>query len=132
MTPDSKELEIIYRQRFAGRQEYRNRVWQVLIRDVFGEFVRPEDTVIDLGCGYGEFINQVGCATRYGMDANPASIRMLASGSCSTTVRRLGLCPPLFFLRLNLAMPLVWPLFGKQFLVVGVRRENKNKVANAC
>src|SRR5207245_7144999 len=80
MTPDSKELEIIYRQRFAGRQEYRNRVWQVLIRGVFGEFVRAQDTLLDLGCGYGEFINQVGCATRYGMDLNPATSRMLAPG----------------------------------------------------
>ena len=80
MTPDPKELETFYRQRFAGSQEYRKRVWQVLIRDFFGEFVQPEDSVLDLGCGYGEFINQVGCAARYGMDLNPDSGRMLASG----------------------------------------------------
>jgi SAM-dependent methyltransferase len=229
MTPDSRELEIIYHQRFAGRQEYRNRVWQVLIRDVFGEFVRPEDTVLDLGCGYGEFINQVGCATRYGMDLNPASSRLLASGvrflqqDCSAAwplpersldvvftsnffehlpdkktlaatvdqihrclrpggklialgpnikfipgaywdfwdhslpLTELSLCEglrhrgfdiirchprflpytmvnapryPLFLLRLYLAMPWVWRLFGKQFLVVSVRRENGNKAAD--
>jgi SAM-dependent methyltransferase len=230
MTPDPKELESFYRQRYAGSQEYRKRVWQVLIRDFFGEFVQPEDTVLDLGCGYGEFINQVGCATRYGMDLNPDSSRMLASGvrflqqdcsapwplpersldvvftsnffehlpdkktlaatfdqihrclkpggklialgpnikfvpgaywdvwdhclpltelSLSDGLRHRGFdivrcyprflpytmvnAPhyPLFFLRLYLALPWVWPLFGKQFLVVGVRRENGSKAADA-
>ena len=80
MTPDPKELETFYRQRFAGSQEYRKRVWQVLIRDFFGEFVQPEDTVLDLGCGYGEFINQIRCGSRFGMDLNRESLRHLETG----------------------------------------------------
>jgi len=90
MTPDSQELESIYRQRFTGRQEYRNRVWQVLIGSFFQKFVAVDASVLDLGCGYGEFINNVRCATKYGMDLNPTSRRMLAAGirfleqDCST------------------------------------------------
>jgi SAM-dependent methyltransferase len=77
---DPKELELIYGQRFAGRQEYRNRVWQVLIGSFFQKFIAPDASVLDLGCGYGEFINNIGCATKYGMDLNPTSARMLAPG----------------------------------------------------
>lgn len=42
-----------HRHRFAGRQEYRNRVCQVLIGSFFQKFVPPEARVLDLGCGYG-------------------------------------------------------------------------------
>jgi SAM-dependent methyltransferase len=77
MTQDAKELETIYSQRFEGRQEYRNRVWQVLIDSFFRKFVAPDSVVLDLGCGYGEFINQIRCRTKYGMDLNPATARLL-------------------------------------------------------
>jgi SAM-dependent methyltransferase len=80
MTPDSKELETIYRQRFAGRQEYRNRVWQVITGAFFQKFVASDARVLDLGCGYGEFINNIQCGTKYGIDLNPESGRMLAPG----------------------------------------------------
>jgi SAM-dependent methyltransferase len=80
MTNDSKELEVIYGQRFAGRQEYRTRVWQVLIGKFFQRFVASDAAVLDVGCGYGEFINNIRCQTRYGMDLNPATRRLLDSG----------------------------------------------------
>jgi SAM-dependent methyltransferase len=80
MMYEAKELETIYGQRFEGRREYRNRVWQVLIGSFFQKFVRSEDSVLDLGCGYGEFINNIRCRTKYGMDLNPTAGRMLASG----------------------------------------------------
>jgi len=52
----------------------------VLIRDFFQEFVRANDTVLDLGCGYGEFINNIACAVKYGMDLNPTTGQILAPG----------------------------------------------------
>jgi SAM-dependent methyltransferase len=91
MTLDALELESIYGRRFAGKQVYRNRVWQTLIRDFFGHFVPPESSVLDLGCGYGEFINNIPAQTKYGMDLNPATNRQLApevrffQQDCSTT-----------------------------------------------
>ena len=77
MTPDSQELETIYRQRFAGRQEYRNRVWRVLVDSFFGKLVPTDARVLDLGCGYGEFINGIRCAEKFGMDLNPATGQVL-------------------------------------------------------
>ncbi len=80
MTQDSKELETIYGQRFAGKQEYRDRVWRVLIGHLFQKLIPDNAAVLDLGCGYGEFINQVACRAKYGMDLNPTTARVLAPG----------------------------------------------------
>lgn len=76
-TPSARELKTLYERRFAGRQEYRNRTWRVLIDGCFGKYVSPDASVLDLGCGYGEFINQVRCATKFGMDLNSATGKML-------------------------------------------------------
>jgi SAM-dependent methyltransferase len=35
--------------------------------------------VLDLGCGYGEFINNVTCGTKYAMDLNPDAPRFVNS-----------------------------------------------------
>lgn len=43
----------------------------VLIRDYFQKYIRPEDVVLDLGAGYGEFINNISCGKKYAMDLNP-------------------------------------------------------------
>jgi len=74
------ELEKTYHRRFDAALEYRNSVWRVLVRDFFSRYVRPTDRVLDLGCGYGQFINHVECARGYGMDLNPASRQALKSG----------------------------------------------------
>ena len=65
------DLQRIYEARFRANLDYRRAVWRVLIDDYFGMFVRAQDAVLDLGCGYGEFINQVRCQTRFAMDLNP-------------------------------------------------------------
>ena len=72
------ELERIYEARFRENQAYRTRVWAVLLADFFQRFVRGQDAVLDLGCGYGEFINQVRCGKRYAMDLNPRAPQFLA------------------------------------------------------
>ncbi len=81
MSSDSpQDLQRIYQKRFEGDLEYRLAVWRVLIADFFGRYVRPEHAVLDLGCGYGEFINQVKCARRFAMDLNPDAARRLVRG----------------------------------------------------
>ena len=74
------DLQTIYSQRFAANQDYRQKVWQVLIADFFQKFIAPSASVLDLGCGYGEFINQIAAGKRYGMDLNADTARHLASG----------------------------------------------------
>ena len=69
----SDNLRAIYDNRFADREDYRRKVWNVLIAEWFGRFIPARGAVLDLGCGHGEFINQVSASARYAMDLNPAS-----------------------------------------------------------
>ena len=72
------DLQKIYRRRFGGAETDRAEVWRVLTRDFFQRFVRSTDAVHDLGCGYGEFINHIEAAQKFGMDLNPDSAATLA------------------------------------------------------
>jgi SAM-dependent methyltransferase len=74
------EVQTIYGQRFAGNRVYRQKVWQALTADFFQKWIDPAGSVLDLGCGYGEFINQISARERFGMDLNPDSARMLEKG----------------------------------------------------
>jgi SAM-dependent methyltransferase len=221
-----ENLKQQYQLRFAELQLYREKVWQVLCRDFFSQFVPPESTILDLGTGWGEFINHIAAARKYAMDLNPATPEHLAPGitfihqDCSTTwplesasldvvfssnflehlfdkasVERavaeayrtlkdggIFICmspnmncipgaywnfwdhhvplteqscaelfrlkgfsithciprflpysmsgvrkSPLIFIRLFLRLPLIWPLFGKQFLVIGRKCSNADR-----
>lgn len=79
MTPDPSELEVIYSRRFAASQIYRKQIWEVLIQDYFSRLLPAAGAVLDLGCGYGEFINHISAGTKYGMDLNPATGRLLGA-----------------------------------------------------
>ncbi|KLO32782.1 glycosyltransferase [Mycobacterium haemophilum] len=74
------DLQRLYRNRFGHDQESRSAIWGVLVHHFFQAWVRRSDTVVDLGCGYGEFLNQVGAARRIGVDLNPDSAGMLEPG----------------------------------------------------
>ena len=85
------ELQRIYEHRFTTMLDYRTSVWKILCGDFFQNYVKPTDHVLDLGCGYGEFINHIQAGAKYGMDLNPRSPEFLAEGvkflqqDCSTT-----------------------------------------------
>ena len=60
-----------YRQRFSGITEYRNALWHVLCTDFFQAYIDPQADVLDLGCGWGEFSNNIRAGKKYAMDMNP-------------------------------------------------------------
>src|SRR5512143_734976 len=66
-----EELVRIYANRFAETSAYRGRVWQVLVPQFFQQFIAESGTVLDLGCGYGEFINNIRAKSKFAMDLNP-------------------------------------------------------------
>ena len=76
----NEQLQKEYEQRFRKTAEYRISVWKVLTREFFARWIRRDGTILDLGCGWGEFINQIPAARKYGMDLNPDSERKLAPG----------------------------------------------------
>jgi len=69
-SPDGLELQRIYSARFAGKTDYRTQVWRVLA-PFFGQWFPSTGTVLDLGAGYCEFINNAVAGVKYAMDLNP-------------------------------------------------------------
>lgn len=76
----SAELAAIYANRFDGLTEYRRKVWETLTSRFFQRLIPDESSVVDLGCGYGEFINAIDAKTRYGMDLNGDASGFLEDG----------------------------------------------------
>src|SRR6202022_3485787 len=74
------DLQQLYCNRFGHARESRSAIWAVLVGDFFQAWIRRSDTVVDLGCGYGEFLNHVSAACRIGGDLNPDSAGMLEPG----------------------------------------------------
>jgi len=72
-----KNLTQIYEKRFSGHENYRDRVWKILIQCFFSKWIKRTDHILDLGCGYGEFINNITCEVRHAMDLNPKTKSLL-------------------------------------------------------
>src|SRR5262245_37133530 len=58
----------------------RDVVWQALWRRYFRHVVPADGCVLDLGCGYGNFINQVVARRRIAIDSWPEFPRHLTPG----------------------------------------------------
>ena len=68
---------------FATRLAHDRRrtiLWKSLYRYHFSRFIRPSDTVVDLGCGYGDFINAVVAQRRLAVDAWAGAHEYLEEG----------------------------------------------------
>ncbi|HEY5551319.1 MAG TPA: class I SAM-dependent methyltransferase [Opitutaceae bacterium] len=102
MTTEQQDVSKIYHRRFARTMAYRDRVWRVLTREFFSRWIAPESTVLDLGCGYGEFINNIPAGRKLAMDLNPDSPRHLRQA--------------VEFLQQDCSKP--WPLPGNSLDVV--------------
>ena len=74
------ELQREYALRFTDQQQYRDDIWKLLTAEFFQAFIPEDAAVLDLGCGWGEFINHIRAGKKYGMDLNPESRARLAPG----------------------------------------------------
>ena len=74
-------LERLYGNRFsAGERAAKTRLWRVLCDSFFARYVKPTDTVLDLGAGYCDFVNQTRAGRRIAVDINPETARAAAEG----------------------------------------------------
>jgi SAM-dependent methyltransferase len=80
MLPAHIDLEQLYESRLGRNAGYRCAVWDVLVNNFFSRFIAADAAVLDLGCGYGDFINAVQARTRLAMDMNPAARGKLDPG----------------------------------------------------
>lgn len=80
-SPDSAEfLQATYVHRFSDRQmRDKQIVWQVLTKNFLQTYVPPTGSVLDLGAGFCEFINNIQASTKLAVDLNPETKRFAAS-----------------------------------------------------
>jgi ubiquinone/menaquinone biosynthesis C-methylase UbiE len=62
-------IDQVYRQRFNDTG-MRKALWTILTEEFFQKFVSKDDIVLDVPCGYGEFINTISCKKKYAADIN--------------------------------------------------------------
>jgi SAM-dependent methyltransferase len=74
----SQELSRLYKIRFADKFLYRkNAVWKVIVKHCLQEFMGG-GIVVDVACGYGEFINNVEAKRKIAIDLNADALSFLA------------------------------------------------------
>ena len=94
MEPTPEELKRIYSRRFSVEEnEARDQIWAVLVRDFFQRWIKPSDVVVDLGCGFGEFLRHVNCGRKIGVDLNPLARDTLSQAGVEYLQR--SVCEPL-------------------------------------
>ncbi|MDD5109055.1 MAG: class I SAM-dependent methyltransferase [Candidatus Omnitrophica bacterium] len=65
----NKEL---YKLRFdENEKNCKNNLWKVLCKDFLQDFINPDSSVLDLGAGFCEFINNIKAKIKYAVDINP-------------------------------------------------------------
>ena len=70
MSKDRK-IDEMYRHRFNSRQcEQKNKIWEVLCSSFFQKFIPLDASVLDIGAGYCEFINNIRCGEKFAVDLN--------------------------------------------------------------
>ena len=84
------ELAKLYQIRFTEEDKRKkDLVWKVLCEEFFQQFIPLNSTVLEIGCGYGEFIRHIGAARKIAIDLNPESRNFLPMDiefhSCSAT-----------------------------------------------
>jgi SAM-dependent methyltransferase len=75
------ELSKLYQIRFNEHDILqKNLVWKIICVNFFQKWLRTTDTVVDVACGHGEFINNITCAKRMAIDFNPDARKYLDVG----------------------------------------------------
>lgn len=92
----SSELSTLYKERFGPQElDRKNKLWRVLCTEFLQKFVAEESTVLDIGAGYCEFINNIRARRKYAVDLNEDTHRFAAPDvevfMCSAT--RLDFLP---------------------------------------
>jgi SAM-dependent methyltransferase len=74
------KLAELYAFRFPPEfDKRRDAIWRVLCTRFFQRYIRDDDTVLELACGYGEFIRNIKAGRRIAVDINPEAGSRLTS-----------------------------------------------------
>lgn len=70
-TSSAEMLESLYKRRFGSKIISRQKMWEALCRRFFQRYIDPESTVLEVGAGYCEFINNIQAKHKIALDLNP-------------------------------------------------------------
>jgi predicted RNA methylase len=80
------DLALLYNTRFNSEEMRAKReLWQVLCERFLQRYVRPTDTVPDLGAGSCEFLNTIQAARKIAVDLNPETKHYAANAEVLLT-----------------------------------------------
>ncbi len=82
-------LEIRFSEKDRKKRIY---VWKTLINVYFQKYIKKTDTVIDVGAGYCEFINNISCKKKIAVDTSPM-IKRYADKNVITLVASVNKIP---------------------------------------
>lgn len=68
---EAEVLQEQYRRRFHEAQAYRDGVWRAILDGFLQAQIGENQSVLDLGCGWGEFSRNVRAGKKFAMDLNP-------------------------------------------------------------
>lgn len=72
------DLASLYQNRFDAEElAAKRRLWRVLCRHFFQRYVPKDAVLLDLACGYGEFLHGIEAGEKHGLDLNADSARYL-------------------------------------------------------
>lgn len=72
---DNISLVTIYERRFGPHLAFRQKMWQVLCKNFFQKYVSIDSSVLEVGAGYCEFINNIKASHKTAVDLNPDTQR---------------------------------------------------------
>lgn len=58
----------------------RTKVWCAIVDYISKKYLKEPNAALDLGCGYGDFINNLKCPNKFAVDLNPDAANYLAPG----------------------------------------------------
>lgn len=76
-----EKVKDLYYLRFNSKEiKIKNELWKVLCNNFFQDYIDRKATVLDLGAGFCEFINNIDCKNKLAVDINPEICRFVADG----------------------------------------------------
>lgn len=75
---NSNELSELYKIRFSRDELPRkNAIWKIICSHFLQRYIKPSDAVVDVACGYGEFLNNISAGKKIAVDLNADARKFL-------------------------------------------------------
>ena len=66
------KLPELYKIRFSEKVLPRkNQIWKIICTNFLQKYINEHSIVVDVACGYGEFINNINASKKIAIDLNP-------------------------------------------------------------